>query len=222
MIGNWLTMDFDWNNHHVIYHGWNRPGWVNHARPYIHLNNVYAHTSRPDINKNWRHDNSHGNPDSFRTAHPGGAPGTSMKSRVAEIRGRSVKVAPPKISSSPDIKKQRVITIPDVSKRPGAQTIDITKRPEQPARSVSRETPQTRPAPEVFTPPKTPSVTFGGYRGAKEARGQSMRGQASRQSSERTGSFATPAAKSSTPERKGVSGGNAPAGKGDGGNKSRR
>jgi hypothetical protein len=26
-IGGWLSMDFDWGHHHVIYHGWNRPGW---------------------------------------------------------------------------------------------------------------------------------------------------------------------------------------------------
>lgn len=285
MIGSWLTMDFDWGNHHVIYHGWNRPGWVNNARPHVRVNNVYAHTSRPDINKNWRHDNSHGNPESFRTAHPGAGSGAGMKSRVAEIRGRSVKEAPPKPSPkilgpagdkrsfgnrgkddrgsnlsqpatpSPDIKKQPSITVPgnrqrpesktiditkrpqppasDVIQRPVSRTIGVTKRPELPAQGVSKGTQQIRSAPEAVQPPKTPSVTFGGYRGASEARGESMRGQASRQSSERARPSAVSAVKDrapekkdsprgSAPEKKGGSRGDAPKDKQGGGDKQRR
>ncbi len=72
-IGGWLSMDFDWRNHHVIYHGWNRPGWVNHARPYIHVPNVYINRSRASINKTWRHDISHGDPERFRASQPGRA-----------------------------------------------------------------------------------------------------------------------------------------------------
>jgi len=295
MIGSWLTMDFDWGNHHVIYHGWNRPGWVNHAKPYVHVKNLYVQRSRPFINKNWRHDNAHGNPDSFRTAHPGAGSGAGMKSRISEIRGRSVTEAKPKYSPktgpagdkrsfgdrgkdnrgsdisrpekpSPDVRNQRVITIPDVSKRPAPRTPAVGTKPEmqlpgsgdqkpasrtsefgkkpeiqsdgdqKPASRTSdislkkdrssfgfgKGTAQTSPASESVQSSKTPSVTFGGYRGASEARGQSMRGQASRQSSEQARPSAASATRSSAPERKGVSGGNAPAGKGDAGNKSRR
>ena len=67
-------MDFDWGHHHVIYHGWNRPGWVNHARPYVRITNVYVNRSRPYINQTWRHDASHGSPEKYRASHPGGGP----------------------------------------------------------------------------------------------------------------------------------------------------
>jgi len=206
MIGGWLTMDFDWDNHHVIYHGWNRPGWVNHARPYVHVNNVYVHGSRPYINKNWRHDASHGNPDSYRTARPGGDSG-GMNSRVSEIRGRTVTAPPPM-----NIKKQPLtITVPSVS-----------RKTEPPSPGFNKETAPTSPAGEGVQRPRTPSVTFGGYRGASETRGQSLRGQTSRQSSERTRPSVPSAAKSSVQQNGGGSRGNAPAGRGDSGEKSHR
>jgi hypothetical protein len=281
MIGGWLTMDFDWGNHHVIYHGWKRSGWVNHARPYVHVNNVYAHKSRADINKNWRHDASHGTPDSYRTARPGSGSGAGMKSRMSEIRGRSVTAAPsrpsPKmavpagdthsfgnrgkenrgsISSQPktpsqNVRKQPAITVPDVGKRPATseqrtiditqrpapRTSDISKRPEMSAPEVSKGPPQPRAVDESIQRPKTPSVTFGGYRGASEVRGQSLRGQASRQSSEKRVrpsaapavqrnatevQRSAPAAQRSAPEGKSGSRGNAPEGKRDTGDKQRR
>ena len=71
-IGSWLTMDFDWGRHHIIYHGWNRPGWVNHARPHVRVTNVYVTRSRPYINNTWRHDASHGSPARYRALQPGG------------------------------------------------------------------------------------------------------------------------------------------------------
>ena len=86
-IGGWLSMDFDWRHHHVIYHGWNRPGWVNHARPYIHVPNVYINRSRPFINQTWRHDMSHGDPERFRTSQPGRV-STGRFAHTPEARGR--------------------------------------------------------------------------------------------------------------------------------------
>lgn len=251
-------MDFDWGNRHIIYHGWNRPGWVNHARPYVHVNNVYLHKSRPYINNNWRHDASHGTPDSYRTARPSGVSSAGMKSRMSEIRGRSVTTTPPKPSpkmASPtgdtrsfsnrgkenhgtissqltppqNVRKQPVITIPDVGNRPAQRTPDISQRPETPAPILSRGTTQSRPVGEGLQRPRTPSITFGGYRGASEARGQSLRGQASRQSSENVRPSAAPAMQRSAPEvqrssPEGESGprSNAPEGKRDAGGKSRR
>jgi hypothetical protein len=270
MIGSWLTMDFDWGNHHIIYHGWNRPGWVNQARPHVHVKDLYVNRTRPFINKNWRHDNSHGNPDSFRTAHPVGAPSSGMKSRVSEIRGRSVTAAPPPkgavgdkrtpgnrgkenrgsnlswpATSSQDSKKQQPVTVQgdrqrteskiiditkrpeppasDVSQRPASRTIGVTKRPEQPTTSaVGSSTQQTRSAPESVQRSKTPSVTFGGYRGANEAKEQSLRGQASRQSSEKVRTSSAPVKKEEAPERKGASRGDAPRDKQNTGDRPRR
>ena len=86
-IGGWLCMDFDWRNHHVIYHGWNRPGWVNHARPYIHVPNVYINRSRSSINQTWRHDMSHGDPERFRASQPGSV-STGRFAHTPEVRGR--------------------------------------------------------------------------------------------------------------------------------------
>jgi hypothetical protein len=226
IIGDWLTMDFDWSHHHIIYHGWNRPGWVNHARPYVHMRNETINKNKAYINANWKHNASHGNPESFRVAHPGVSTGADMKSRMTEIRGMSVKTAPAvslpkgfgssKLATTPqDIRKQPVITIPNVN-----------KQPEQQPPGVSRPTQQTSPARAVVRSPRTPSVTFGGYREASEAAGQSLRGQTSRQSSERVRSSYTPptppAAQRSAPERGGGSGGNAPAARGNGGDKSHR
>ena len=224
IIGDWLTMDFDWSHHHIIYHGWNRPGWVNRARPFVHMKNEYISKNKPYINSNWKHATSHGNPESFRVANPGVSTGAGMKSRMAEIRGRFVKAAPAtssskvfgssKLATPPqNIKQQQVITIPNVN-----------QRPEQQATSVSRQTQQTSAARGVVLSPRTPSVTFGGYRGASEAVGQSLRGQASRQSSESVRSSFTPppAAQRSAPERGGGSGGNAPAARGNAGDKSHR
>ncbi|HUN54602.1 MAG TPA: DUF3300 domain-containing protein [Smithella sp.] len=234
IIGGWLTMDFDWGRHCVIYHGWNRPGWVNHARPYVHVRNETINKIKPYINSNWKHIASHGNPESFRMAHPGVSTGAGMKSRMAEIRGRFVKTAPamslPKsgssrqAASSQDIKKQPVVTITNIDQRTGRQVPGF-----------SGGTGQTSPAREIVRSPKTPSVTFGGYRGASEAMGQSLRGQASRQSSERVPSAAAPPAvqrsapdrsggfRGSVPERGGGFGGNASPGRGESsGDKSHR
>jgi hypothetical protein len=281
MIGSWLTMDFDWHNHHVIYHGWNRPGWVNQARPHVRVKDLYVQRTRPFINKNWRHDNSHGNPESFRTARPGGAPGTDVKSRLSEIRGRSVKKAPSKPSpkvlgpagdkrsfgnrgwenkvtegASPDVKNQPPKVIPRISQRPEHRTPEVKQKPElpssgdgqkdtSPTSSISgkaqrpsfgsvKETTPTGSTGESVQSSRTPSVTFGGYRGASEARGQSIRGQASRQSRGRARTSAVPEAKDRTPEKKGSPGrgdtpekkggskGDAPKDEQAGGDRSRR
>ena len=80
-------MDFDWRQHHVIYHGWNRPGWVNHARPYVHVPNVYVNRSRPFINETWRHDMSHGDPERFRASQPGRVSRGTV-AHTPEVRGR--------------------------------------------------------------------------------------------------------------------------------------
>ena len=96
-IGGWLSMDFDWGHHHVIYHGWNRPGWVNHSRPYVRITNVYVNRSRPSINQTWRHDASRGNPEKYRASRPAGAgPSVGRPARTPEIRGRAT--IPPKPS----------------------------------------------------------------------------------------------------------------------------
>ena len=214
MMGGWLTMDFDWGNHHVIYHGWNRPGWVNHARPYVHVNNVYVHNSKPYINNNWRHDASHGNPDSFRTAHPGIAQGAGMRSRATEIRGRSVTAAPSRPSSPTDVKKQSSMTIPGVRQRPASRAPEVVQRPEVRTSGVGNVNTQTRSAGEAVQRPRTPSVTFGGYRGAMEARGQSLRGQTSRQSSEKVQTSTAPSATRGSAGNNGGSTGSARSGNG--------
>ncbi|HYA13035.1 MAG TPA: hypothetical protein VEF33_01725, partial [Syntrophales bacterium] len=61
---------------------------------------------------------------------------------------------------------------------------------------------QARPEREGLQTPRTPSVTFGGYRGANEARQQSLRGQASRQSSAVVRPSAAPPTKGGAPAGK--------------------
>jgi hypothetical protein len=88
-IGAWLSMDFDWRNHHLTYHGWNRPGWVNNARPYVHVKNIYINKSRPYISQTWLHDVSHGDPYRYRTSHPGGTHGGKY-ARLSKVRGTGI------------------------------------------------------------------------------------------------------------------------------------
>ncbi len=228
-IGGWLTMDFDWGHHHVIYHGWDRPGWVNHARPYVHVRNVYVNRSRPLINQRWTHDRSHGDPAGYLASRPSG-PNADRYKRIGEARGSTtvqpgpaggiyringnanaysnrgresrgtVNQPPP---STPSMSVRRPVPIPSVSRPPatppqglGAQrtpTPEVSQQPpvpalgrtQQPAAMAPPVGSPSQPGPARVTPQpaRTPSVTFGGYRGAGEARTQSLRGQESRQSS---------------------------------------
>jgi hypothetical protein len=226
-IGGWLCMDFDWRNRHVIYHGWNRPGWVNHARPYIHVPNVYINRSRSFINKTWRHDMSHGDPERFRASQPDRV-GTGRVSHVPDVRGREkIPAKRPGVIFGPkrdtslfsNRGKQSLGTI-NQRQAPPAPAARISQQPSMPtsgqASGIGRGSLQPRPAGESIQSPKTPSVTFGGYRGGSEAKAQSLRGQSSRQSGMETrpSSQPRPAGKSMqsprTPSAP-VSRGNAPA-----------
>ncbi|HTF99589.1 MAG TPA: DUF3300 domain-containing protein [Nitrospirota bacterium] len=204
VIGGWLTMDFDWGRHHVIYHGWHRHGWVDHARPYVHVRNVYINNNRPFVNQVWRHDRSHGDPARYLASHPSG-PNARRYARIGEARGSAAPAGPAgglyrggdaraysnrgresrgivnrlPAPPSPPASLRPPVPVPGLAGRPAVPVPPVVRRepppaPPQAGSSVSRPQ-QQRPA--------TPSGTFGGYRGAGEARSQSMRGQESRQSS---------------------------------------
>jgi hypothetical protein len=239
VIGGWLIMDFDWGNHNVIYHGWNRPGWVNHARPHVRIKNVYVNKSRPYISQKWKHNASRGDPQRYRASRPGGGTSVGRNAHITEIRGSSSK--PPKPlprvfgprgdahSFSNRGKESRgVVSTPtktptqDLGRRPTIPAPSISKQPLLPGPGIGKASPQVRPARESVQPPKTPSVTFGGYRGDKEARGQSLRGQTSRRSSAVASPPVTPVTKGSPPERKDGARGGKPTGKDDTRGKQRR
>lgn len=230
-IGGWLTLDFDWGHRHVIYHGWNRPGWVNHARPHVRIKKVYVNRSRPYIRQTWRHDVSRGNPERYRALHPRGSAGVGGHARMPEIRGSVT--APPKplrrvfgphddthSFSNRGRESRRVVLPPsmkppqDLGKQRKTPVPSISKQPVQPAPGVGKGSPQIRPSRESVQPPRAPSVTFGGYRGDNEARSQSLRGKASRQSSEGIRPSA-PVSKGRDPAGRGDVGGRTPAGKDD-------
>ncbi len=297
LIGSWLSMDFDWDYHRIVYHGWNRPGWVNHARPHVRVRDVYVNRSRPYINQAWRHDPSRGGPAKYRASGPGRIPGGDTQARMAEVRGRStmsskplegifgprgnavsisnrgkesrgsiparpvtpaqavkrppaapgpvIVKGPSQISSAgPGVQPPkpiapvvgREVRVPVPATRPTAPAQAVKRppaapgpvivkgpsqigstgpgvqppkpiapvvgrevrvpvpatRPTAPAQAVKR--PPAAPSPvigkspsqvhsvrEGMQPGKTPSVAFGGYRGANESKAQSLRGQASRQ-----------------------------------------
>jgi len=254
-IGGWLSMDFDWGHHHVIYHGWDRPGWVNHARPYVHVRDVYINQSRPYINQTWRHDRSHGDPARYLASRPSGpnadryarmgeargsttiqprpAGGTYDRGRDAytysnrgsesrgvvnqwskqPARGNSQRPMPPTPSSSqrpttttPGISQRPTPPTPGISQRPTPPTPGISERPTPPTPRVSSQ-PQPGPGRERVQPERPPSVTFGGYRGGKEAKEQSSRGQNSRQSSETARPSPAPASHGKAPAGKNDTGG---------------
>lgn len=183
IIGAWLDLDFDWARHHVFYHGWNRPGWVNHSRPYVHVTNVYVQRSRPYINEAWRHDSSHGDPGRYWTSRPGGAL-SGRYARTPEVRGRGA--AP--------VGSQRGVFVPRTNSQQSSnrgkeslRTISPRTTPQPPV--SPRPTPQPHVSPRTtpqapVSPQPTPSAptVFNGYRGSNEAKTESMRGQSSRQS----------------------------------------
>ena len=233
-IGGWLSMDVDWGHRHVIYHGWNRPGWVNHARPYVHISNVYINRSRPSINQTWRHDRSHGDPARYLASRPSG-PNADRYARVGEARG-STTIQPRPAGgiyghgrdtrvysnrgreSRGTVNQQPAPLTPSISERRTMPTPNVRQRPTIPAPGSGQ---QVRPvSPQVGSSgskqpgsarasqqtARTPSVTFGGYRGAGEAKTQGLRGQASRQSSEQARPSAPPVRRGSVPARKDDSG----------------
>jgi hypothetical protein len=229
LIGGWLTMDFDWGHHQVIYHGWNRPGWVNHARPHVRIKNVYVNRSRPSISQKWKHDASHGDPERYRASRPDGGAGVGRNARIPEIRGSAATPPKPLLrvfgprgdthSFSNRGKESRgVVSTPstkpsqDLGKRPPVQ--GVGKKPLVTAPGIGKGSSQPRPARESLQPAGTPSVTFGGYRGDNEAKSQSLRGKASRQSSEGIRPSA-PVSKGREPAGKGDVRGSAPPGKDD-------
>lgn len=234
LIGGWLILDFDWRYHHVIYHGWNRAGWVNHARPYVHITNVYVNGSRPFIQQTWRHDASRGDPERYRASRPGSV-STRRPERTPEIRGSvTTPTRPPGVIFGPRgntsafssrgkaslgainqrqpalpvsvsrqpapqppsrITQRPTSPAPSIAPRPTSTVPGITQRPPPPAPHAS-SAPQPRPERESLQPARTPSVTFGGYRGASEARSQSLRGQESRKSSPEVRPSPAPAGRS--------------------------
>ncbi len=273
-IGGWLSMDFDWYNHHVIYHGWNRHGWVNNARPYVHITNVYINRNRPYIQQTWRHDPSRRGPERYWASRPS-PPHGGRYARIPEARGRArtppgpsrgmfgykrdaqassnrgrqslAGIRPPTTTQTPRVSQaptrpgpttqKPAAPIPGPVQRPAMPTPGVSQAPKRPgpttqqpaapipstARGPATPAPgvrqaPTRPGPAVTQHPaapapairpqppmpapsagggisqpglsrrstpaaRVPSGAFGGYRGANEARAQSLRGQASRQSS---------------------------------------
>jgi len=229
-------MDFDWGRRHVIYHGWDRAGWVNHARPYVHVRNVYINRSRPSLHQRWRHDPSHGDPARYLTSRPSG-PNAGRYARTGEVRGRATRQPRPVEGmfgprndartygnrgreSRGIVNQQTIPSAPGISRRPPVPTpvpsSRISERPRPPVPGAGqrpRVTPQVgssdrRPSGtgrESVQPARRPSVTFGGYRGADEAKAQSLRGQTSRQSNERARPSTPPVSRGSVPAGKDVS-----------------
>jgi hypothetical protein len=265
-IGGWLSMDFDWYHHHVIYHGWDRPGWVNHARPFVHVRDVYVNRSRSSMGQTWRHDRAHGDPARYLAARPSG-PNADRYARIGEVRGTTAVQARPPAGKSydrgedaraysergresrgnvvqqatpvtPRSNQRPAVPVPNIVQRPTMPSMpspELRERPALPAPNTGQRPsittpnrgkprtiaprrgglvtnpPASPPAVQQPQPARTPSEAFGGYRGTGETRTQSLRGQASRQSSER--------AKPSAPAGRGGSG---PTGKDTSGERKRR
>jgi hypothetical protein len=230
-VGSWLIMDFDWHQHHVIYHGWNRYGWVNNARRHVRVTNVYVNRSRPYINQTWRHDASHGDPDTYRSSHTGSITSAGRYVHIPEVRGRDIKPARdsgqmfgPKGDArtfsnrgreSRDVTGTRMTTPPPgFSRQPTTPALTIDRRQPAPIQDVSKRLPApaqgtgSRPSQPTTLhvterPIRAPSNSFGGYRGNNEAKSQSLRGQTSRQSSEGARPSTAPINRGSAPASKG-------------------
>lgn len=54
-IGAWLNRDCDWHGRRVYYHGWQGRGWIERARPHVHVRNtVYVNNRYTVVNVNRR------------------------------------------------------------------------------------------------------------------------------------------------------------------------
>jgi hypothetical protein len=163
-IGSWLDLDFDWGRHHVFYHGWDRPGWVNHARPYVHITNVYVQRSRPYINQTWRHNPSHGDPDRYWASRPEGVPGGRYP-HTPEVRGRgSTPTGPPGGMFIPRTNIQQFSnrgkeSLRTVSQRPAPQAPAVRQRPAPQAPAVSQRPAPQAPAVRQRPAPQAPAVS---------------------------------------------------------------
>lgn len=210
-VGDWLSMDFDWRHHHVIYHGWNRPGWVNNAKPYVRVRNVYINKSRPYINQAWRHDVSRGDPDKYRASRPFGSRPDRYE-RTREVRGRTVLPKPSEGAFRPrgnavEFSNRGKESLNAARRKPATTTTGVSQQPARRAPSVSSGIAQPGPAQGTVQPAKPTSSAFGGYRGADETRVQSRRGEDSRRSNVGVGSSAAPANRGSVPTGRTSTGG---------------
>jgi hypothetical protein len=212
-IGGWLSMDFDWHHHHVIYHGWNRHGWVNNARPYVHITNVYINKSRPYINQAWRHDASHGDPDRYRTSGPGGAHG-GRYTHASEVRGRGMTPNRPStevFGPGGDVRtfSNRGKASLGASRTSSAVPTTVIGRPQASSSPRTLQRPTTPATSSGFyqpgsargstQPARATSSVFEGYRGTKETRVLSNRGQTSCQISVGTSPGTAPAERGGAP-----------------------
>ena len=134
---------------------------------------------------------SHGDPEKFRASQPGRA-GTGWFARMSEARGRDTTstkrtgaIFGPGGDTSSFSNRGRQ-SLGAINQRQTSPTARVSKQPSMPdsgqTSGIGHGSSQFRPAAESVQSPKTPSVTFGGYRGGNEARAQSLRGRFSRQS----------------------------------------
>jgi len=210
VLGGWLAMDFDWGHHQIIYHGWNRRGWVNNARPYVHVTNVYINNSRPAMSQTWRHDASHGDPARYLATRPNG-PNVNRYAHAGEVRGQTAiqpssagRMFGPRGDAgsystrgresrgivnqqttplTPSIGQHMTMPNPSTNNGRASAVSTVGQKPSISPSQGSEGLIRPHPARESMQPVERPSAAFGGYRGADEARALSLRGQSSRQSS---------------------------------------
>ncbi len=165
-IGAWLNHDFDWRDHRVYYHGWERgPRWVTRSRPFIRVTNVYVNNSYRSVVFNRTvvsRTVNYGNLSRYDAIHRG--------LNYGDVRRRDVDVR-----NTPVIKSNRTVVNNKIIQR-NINTND--------ARMDSFRGHGAKPRPMVQPPPREQerpeSPAFGGNRGGFDARRESQRGQASR------------------------------------------
>ena len=122
---------------------------------------------------------SHGDPEKFRASQPGRA-GTGWFARMSEARGRDTTstkrtgaIFGPGGDTSSFSNRGRQ-SLGAINQRQTSPTARVSKQPSMPdsgqTSGIGHGSSQFRPAAETVQSPKTPSVTFGGYRGGNEAR----------------------------------------------------
>lgn len=166
-IGVWLNYDFDWKRHRIIYHAWkDRRGWVEHSRPYVHINN------RAYVNDNFRNVSvnrgiSH-RPVNYTDLTRYNGVHQNVEAGNSRMGGRIYNVAPANNVNNKMIQRNG---------NPNDTRIDAFRgRAEATAPSGQPESNRRVTVAE----PRTGNVAFGGDRGSFTPRTSSQRGQTSR------------------------------------------
>ena len=213
-IGAWLNNDCDWYGHRVYYHGWHGTGWVSVSRSYVHVNNNFyvnnrystVNINRTVVNRNVNYNNISHYSNVNRNVNYNNINRNNVN--VNNVNRNNVNVNNVNRNNintnnvnrnnvnNSNVKRNINTNDPRIDSYRGRASTT-------PATGSSSSRPENRP-----TQPATQqrSSVFGGYGNGREARTESQRGQASRNTMHQSGGGGFSRGASGTPREKPAAG----------------